>query len=110
MSFNLHDPRVRDCFAFPATRPPEPVHDVIRLRIEQVQLMHRAEAALYLGDVALGRAQRLDLIEVGQRVQIKPEKAQTLEQRSVVFEVADVVGEGADAFASLLGPDGTLSE
>ena len=49
-------------------------------------------------------------VEVGQKVTVKNEEVQKPEQTGVVFVVAQVVGEGANAFVSLQAPDGTIAE
>jgi hypothetical protein len=49
-------------------------------------------------------------VEVGQRVTVKDEEIQKPEQMGIVFTIAQVVGEGADAFVSLEAPDGTIAE
>jgi phage I-like protein len=46
----------------------------------------------------------------GQKVGIKDDEVQKPEQIGVTFEIRQVVGEGADAFVSLLAPDGTVAE
>lgn len=49
-------------------------------------------------------------VEVGQKVSVKDEEVQKPEQLGVVFTVAQVVGEGENAFVSLQAPDGTIAE
>ena len=44
----------------------------------------------------------------GQRVMVKPDFVTVPQHVGMAFEVAQVVGEGDDAFAALRGPDGTV--
>jgi hypothetical protein len=68
------------------------------------QLRH----AQHLADATLGRG--LPSVAVGDRVRIRNEELISAQQAGVVFVVDRVVGRGADAFVSLLAPDGTISE
>lgn len=49
-------------------------------------------------------------MQVGQKVSVKDDEVQKPEQVGVTFDVRQVVGEGADAFVSLLAPDGSIAE
>lgn len=49
-------------------------------------------------------------VEVGQKVSVKDDEVQKPEQTGVIFTIAQVVGEGTDAFVSLEAPDGTVAE
>src|SRR5262245_7100004 len=66
------------------------------------QLRMQLNHAIHVGNRVL------HLVDVGQRVCIKDQEVHKIEQLGVVFTVAQVVGEGADAFISLLGPDGSI--
>jgi len=49
-------------------------------------------------------------VEVGQKVSVKDDEVQKPEQLGVVFTIAQVIGEGENAFVSLQAPDGTMAE
>ena len=49
-------------------------------------------------------------VEVGQKVSVKDDEVQKPEQMGIVFTIAQVIGEGENAFVSLQAPDGTIAE
>ena len=53
------------------------------------------------GDLALMGGTAYDLAEVGQRVMIAPGNARTQDEIGGTYEIAEVVGEGDDAFVSV---------